>query len=140
MKILVAIDGSHYGEAALARALELNARFAAPAKLALIHVALTAPLRAAGVIGAEILESYYRQEHEAALQKARAMLAASGAAASEITVVGAPGRLIAEHANEGGYDLVVMGSHGHGALSGLLLGSTVSAVLSLCKAPLLIVR
>lgn len=36
--------------------------------------------------------------------------------------------------------LVVMGSHGHGALTGLLLGSTVSAVLSLSKVPLLIVR
>jgi len=140
MKILIAIDGSPYGDAALARALELNARLGVPAELTLIHVALTAPLRAAGAVGAEILQSYYRQEHEAALQKARAMLAASGTTATEITVVGAPGRLIAEHANEGGFDLVVMGSHGHGALAGLLLGSTVSAVLSLAKAPLLIVR
>lgn len=140
MKILIAIDGSRYGEAALARALELNARFASPAELTMIHVALTAPLRAAGAVGAEILESYYRQEHESALQKARATLAASGTIATEITVVGSPGRMIADHANEGGFDLVVMGSHGQGALSGLLLGSTVSAVLSLSKAPLLVVR
>lgn len=140
MKILIAIDGSHYGEAALARALELNKRFVTPAELTLIHVALTAPPRAASAVGAEILDSYYRQDHDAALQQARATLAAAGIVASEITVVGSPGRLMAEQANSGAYDLVVMGSHGQGALSGLLLGSTVSAVLSLTKAPLLVVR
>jgi nucleotide-binding universal stress UspA family protein len=140
MKILVAIDGSRYGEAALAHALDLRARLAAPAELTLIHVALAAPPRAAGAVGAEILEGYYRHEHDAALEVARERLAAAGCTAAEITVVGSPGRLIAEHANSGRFDMVVMGSHGQGALAGLLLGSTVSAVLSLTKIPLLIVR
>lgn len=140
MRILVAIDGSRYGEAALDRALDLGVRLAEPAELTLIHVALSAPPRAASAVGAEILESWYRQEHDSALAHARERLAAAGCPADEITVVGSPGKLIAEHANEGGFDLVVMGSHGQGALAGLLLGSTVSAVLSLSKVPLLIVR
>ncbi len=140
MRILVAIDGSRYGEAALDRALDLSARLAEPAELALIHVALPAPPRAAGAVGAEILESWYRHEHDGALAHARERLAAAGRRAVEITAVGSPGRLIAEHASDGGFDLVVMGSHGQGALTGLLLGSTVSAVLSLSKVPLLVVR
>lgn len=140
MKILVAIDGSRYGEAALAHALDLRARLAEPAELTLIHVALTAPARAAGAVGAEILESWYRHEHDGALAHARERLAAAGCEAAEITVVGSPGRLIAEQANSGRFDMVLMGSHGQGALAGLLLGSTVSAVLSLTKIPLLIVR
>lgn len=140
MRILVAIDGSHYGDAALAHALELNGRLSHPADLTLIHVALSAPPRAASAVGGEILQSYYQQEHDAALAKARETLKAAQREATEITCVGSPGRQIAEHANEGAFDLVVMGSHGHGALTGLLLGSTVSAVLSLTKVPLLIVR
>ncbi|SDD47220.1 universal stress protein [Aquimonas voraii] len=140
MRILVAIDGSHYGDAALAHALELNARLNQPADITLIHVALSAPPRAASAVGGEILHSYYQQEHDAALAKARETLKAAQLGVTEITSVGAPGRQIAEHANAGAFDLVVMGSHGHGALTGLLLGSTVSAVLSLTKVPLLIVR
>jgi nucleotide-binding universal stress UspA family protein len=140
MKILIAIDGSRYGEAALAHALDLRARFAVPVELTLIHVALAAPPRAAGAVGAEIIEGYYRKEHDSALESARERLAAVACTAAEITAVGSPGRLIAEHANSGRFDLVVMGSHGQGALAGLLLGSTVSAVLSLTKIPLLIVR
>jgi nucleotide-binding universal stress UspA family protein len=54
--------------------------------------------------------------------------------------VGHPGSLVAEEAEAGGYDAVVMGSHGHGALAGLLLGSTVSKVLAGCRTPVLVVR
>lgn len=140
MRILVAIDGSHYGDAALTHALELNGRLSQPADITLIHVALSAPPRAASAVGGEILQSYYQQEHDAALAKSRETLKAAQREATEITCVGSPGRQIAEHANDGAFDLVVMGSHGHGALTGLLLGSTVSAVLSLSKVPLLIVR
>ena len=39
-----------------------------------------------------------------------------------------------------GHDLVLMGSHGHGALVGMLLGSTVSKVLAASKKPVLVVR
>jgi nucleotide-binding universal stress UspA family protein len=140
MRILIAIDGSHYGDAALGYVLEHLAQFGEAPALALIHVALAAPPRAAGAVGAEILESYYRHEHDTALAPARARLAAAGLQAQEIKVVGSPGRSIAQQASDGHFDLVVMGSHGHGALAGLVMGSTVSTVLAACKVPLLIVR
>ena len=140
MRILIAIDGSHYGDAALDYVLKHLAQFGEVPELALIHVALAAPPRAAGAVGAEILESYYRHEHDTALAPARERLAAAGHQATEIKVVGSPGRLIAQQATEGQFDLVVMGSHGHGALAGLVMGSTVSTVLAASKVPLLIVR
>lgn len=37
-------------------------------------------------------------------------------------------------------DLIVMGSHGHGALGQLLVGSVTSRVAATCRVPLLIVR
>jgi nucleotide-binding universal stress UspA family protein len=140
MRILIAIDGSHYGDAALDYVMKHLTQFGGPPELSLIHVALAAPPRAAGAVGAEILESYYRHEHDTALAPARARLAAAGLQAAEIQVVGSPGRLIAQHATDGRFDLAVMGSHGHGALAGLVMGSTVTTVLAASKVPLLIVR
>lgn len=140
MRILIAIDGSHYGQAALEYVLKHLAQWGHTPELALMHVALAPPPRAAAAVGAEVIESYYRHEHDTALAWARQRLAAAGCQASEILRVGSPGRLIAQEATDSGFDLVVMGSHGQGALAGLVMGSVVSTVLAASKVPLLIVR
>ena len=41
---------------------------------------------------------------------------------------------------KGKFDMVVMGSHGRGAFSGLFLGSVARKVLAACKVPVLLVR
>ncbi|MDP4770616.1 MAG: universal stress protein, partial [Limnohabitans sp.] len=38
------------------------------------------------------------------------------------------------------FDLVVMGSHGHGTLGNLVMGSVATQVLANCKVPVLLVR
>ncbi|MDI6873789.1 universal stress protein [Candidatus Solincola sp.] len=53
-----------------------------------------------------------------------------GSAASEIL----------REAEEGGYDLVIMGSHGRGVLGGFLLGSVSNRVVHHARCPVLIVR
>jgi nucleotide-binding universal stress UspA family protein len=52
--------------------------------------------------------------------------------------VGPPAEVIAEIAAQ--HDLVVMGSHGHGAVGGLVLGSVTQRVLAACKTPVLVIR
>ena len=47
---------------------------------------------------------------------------------------------IAHAATRGKYDLVVLGSHGHSALGGLVMGSVSSRVLAECKVPVLVTR
>ena len=47
---------------------------------------------------------------------------------------------IANKATREGFDLVVMGSHGHGALAHIVLGSVATQVLALCKVPVLLIR
>lgn len=139
MKILIAYDGSVFGGRALDYVLEHPEMFG-KAELALIHVVLPLPPRAAMAAGAEIVATYLTQEHDLALESARTRLARAGRSARELCVTGQPGVAVAEEAERGGHDLVVMGSHGHGVMVGLLLGSTVNKVLASCSRPVLVVR
>ena len=54
--------------------------------------------------------------------------------------MGPAGELIAKAPTEGNFELVLMGSHGHGALGNLVLGSVATQVLAHCKVPVLLVR
>jgi nucleotide-binding universal stress UspA family protein len=63
-----------------------------------------------------------------------------GVEAEARTAYGTPAATIAEVAGEVGADLVVVGSHGRGALRGALLGSVSRRLVSHCPVPLTIVR
>ena len=43
-------------------------------------------------------------------------------------------------AESGKYDLIVMGTHGHGSLGKLVMGSVSTQVLANCQVPVLLVR
>ena len=61
----------------------------------------------------------------------------------EADFIGQPGDVadvIAKLADGGGFDLLVMGSHGHGNLGNLVMGSITTKVLAGCKVPVLLVR
>lgn len=60
---------------------------------------------------------------------------------NEIKVsTGHPVEEIIEEAHKGGYDLVVMGTHGHGILAGAMMGSTAMRVLRRSRIPVTVVR
>jgi nucleotide-binding universal stress UspA family protein len=61
-------------------------------------------------------------------------------AASSGFVLGEPADQIARRADRADIDLIVMGSHGHGAMLQLLFGSVTNGVLARTKKPLLLVR
>ncbi len=54
--------------------------------------------------------------------------------------VGHPVEQIVKMAIEGGFDLVVLGTHGHSMLDDLLLGSVARGVVKKCPVPVLTVR
>jgi nucleotide-binding universal stress UspA family protein len=54
--------------------------------------------------------------------------------------MGNPVDKIIEEAHRGGYDLVVIGKHGHGALQGVLMGETARRVVRRCRVPVLVVQ
>ncbi|WP_028324966.1 universal stress protein [Desulfatirhabdium butyrativorans] len=55
-------------------------------------------------------------------------------------VAGHPVEEIIEEAHKGGYDLIVMGTHGHGILAGAMMGSTAMRVLRRSRIPVTVVR
>jgi len=57
-----------------------------------------------------------------------------------IVKIGNPVDEILEEAEDKGYDMVVMGAHGHSALANALMGSTSRRVIRRCKTPVLVVR
>jgi nucleotide-binding universal stress UspA family protein len=140
MKILVAADGSKFTRQAIKYLIEHLRMFGPNPEVHLLHVRPPIPGRAAAALGRNVVQSYYDDETNKALASARRVLQKSGIKFQELHAVGDPGETIAEQAQRGKYSLIVMGSHGHGRLASLVLGSAATKVLANCKIPALIVR
>jgi len=54
--------------------------------------------------------------------------------------VGSPARQIVATAHEGGFDLVIMGTHGHGKLEDRIIGNIAGDVIRQCDIPVMVVR
>ena len=67
-------------------------------------------------------------------------LGRQGVQLKTIAKVGPAGETIAKAAESGKFDLVVMGTHGHGSLGKLVMGSVSTQVLANCSVPVLLVR
>lgn len=140
MKILLAVDGSEY----TARMLDYLATHKEWANAGHAFTVFTAvlpvPHRAAAFAGPDLVHQYYEDEARAVLDPVRAALAAHDIEAVASHKVGHPADEIAAFAEQGRFDLLVMGSRGHGALANLVLGSVAMKVLARCTVPVLLVR
>lgn len=54
--------------------------------------------------------------------------------------IGKPVDEILQEVKNNGYDMVVMGAHGHGVLSDAIMGSVSRRVVRRCKTPVLVIR
>lgn len=140
MKILLAVDGSAYTEKMLAYLAAHDAMFGADNDYTLITVQAPLPPRARAAVGAETVNEYYEEESAKVTGAALQLLKRSGIEAKTLHKVGSPGELIAKAADNGKFDLLVMGSHGHSALANLVMGSVATQVLARCGVPVLLVR
>jgi nucleotide-binding universal stress UspA family protein len=140
MKILLAVDGSRHSLAAaryVADRLDMEARLG---ELQVLHVRYRVPPHAASAVSREILETYYRDETEQAVAPVRQLLDSRSVPHRILRTTGHPPVEIARYAANGKFDLVIMGSHGMGAATSLLLGSTTQGVIAGCRVPLLVIR
>ena len=141
MKILLAVDGSEYTRRMLSYLATHKEALGGPGSTyAVFHAVLPVPPHAASFVSSATLHGYYEDEARKVLDPVRALLAESGIEASFAHRAGPADKEIADPAAKGGFDLVIMGSHGHGALGNLVLGSVATKVLANCSVPVLIVR
>jgi nucleotide-binding universal stress UspA family protein len=140
MKILLAVDGSDYTQKMLAYLTAHKELFGAGNAYTVLTVQPPLPPRARSAVGKEVVNSYYADETTKVLAPASEYLAGHGIAAQSEWKVGHAGETIAKFAEEGQFDLLIMGSHGHAALVNLVMGSVATQVLAHCKVPVLLVR
>ena len=141
MKILLAADDSECAMRAVAHVVNNIQDFGRNPELHLVHVQNQIPSRMTDVLPRQTLKDYYEEESTKALEPARNRLKRAAIEFKEIHLVDQhPGVAIANYATREKFSLVVMGSHGRGPLTGLVLGSVARHVLGHCNTPALIIR
>jgi nucleotide-binding universal stress UspA family protein len=140
MNVLIAADGSSYTKRVLAYLAAHDEWLGASQKYTVMTVVTALPARAVAVLDREVVKSYYDDEAEKVFRPIRSFFARQGISASFLAKIGQAAELIARQAESGKFDLLMMGSHGHGNLVNLVTGSVVTKVLAQCKTPLLLVR
>jgi nucleotide-binding universal stress UspA family protein len=140
MKILVAADGSKYTKRMLAYLAAHDEWLGAHHQYTVFCGVLAVPQGATAFVDKQMVKGYYEAEAEAVFKPIRAFFKKQGLEASFVSKVGHPAELIAKAADAGKFDMVVMGSHGHGLLGNLVLGSVVTKVLAKCATPVLLIR
>jgi nucleotide-binding universal stress UspA family protein len=140
MKILLAVDGSDYTRRMLDYVAANTALFDASHEYTVFNAQPQLPNRAASMVGSQAVQQYHEEEARPVLDAAVATLKGRGLNASGTWKAGPAGETIADFAEKGGYGLVIMGSHGHGALGRMVMGSVANRVLAHCGVPVLLIR
>lgn len=131
-KILVAYDGTEPSKRALAAAATLGKAFGA--RLGVVSVVPRRP----GRFPTDPWDD--RKVHADELAEARDLLMAEGLEAELIEPVGDPAAMIERVAETGGYDTIVIGARGLGAIGRLLQGSVSEHVAAHSSATVVVAR
>lgn len=141
--ILVPVDFSPQAEYAFTYATRLAERFGA--KLALLYVVddsfvtggWSSEIYVPNV--PELMENLIA-DADRRLATLKASAAALGLTAETAVIRGRPAHAIVAHAKNGGFDLIVMGTHGRTGVSHVVMGSVAERVLRKAPCPVLTVR
>ncbi|TSA12582.1 MAG: universal stress protein [Betaproteobacteria bacterium] len=141
-KILVAVDGSSHSSKVARTVIRQVSMYKKPPELHLTYVHLPLPTLGGLMkpIGHAALERYYREEGEDALRGARKLFDRAKLACAMHIIVGPVAETLAGQAKKLKCDLIVMGTHGMGAVAGMLLGSVAAKTVHMAHCPVLLVR
>jgi nucleotide-binding universal stress UspA family protein len=139
MKILLAVDGSDYTRKMI-EFVSSQPLFDKQHDYTLFNAQPQLPAHAAAAIGSTATRQYHEEEAQKVLEPALAALGSRGFRATSAWRTGPAGEAIARFAQEGGFGLLIMGTHGYGALGRLVMGSVTTQVLARCTVPVLLLR
>jgi nucleotide-binding universal stress UspA family protein len=137
MKILIAADGSGYTKRMLAYIAAHDEWLGSHHDYTVLHCVPAIPHRAAAFVDKDEVRAFYAADAEAVFKPIRAFFKMHDANVTFTFCIGPAGPIIAK---QRGFDLIVLGTHGHGAVGGLVMGSVATKVASLCRTPVLLVR
>jgi nucleotide-binding universal stress UspA family protein len=140
MKILLAVDGSDTTKRMLSYLAAHDELLGQGHTHTVLTVVPPVPPHAARFIGQAQLDDYQASEAAAVLAPIRAFVQQQGWAVSFEHRVGPAAQTIAGFAQSGGFDLLVMGTHGHSALGNMVFGSITTGVLARPTPPVLLIR
>jgi nucleotide-binding universal stress UspA family protein len=144
--VLLTTDGSDLATAAMAKGVELlgrEHRFLALAVVppAFVPAAAVSPMDSHPlVIDPDLEEEIESEDRAESTQELKDLIAVLEVSAEPIVETGEPGPTICAIAARVGADVVVLGSHGHGWLQRVLLGSVSAHVLHHAPCPVLVMR
>jgi nucleotide-binding universal stress UspA family protein len=135
-KILVPVDGSESCNGALSEAIKIAK--VSDGEITAIHVY---PDWSTNVVDSkDAIPEMLRSEAESIVVQAEKIAAAEGFKIKTATVDGDAVKQIVKTADEGNFDLIVMGARGKGIIRELVLGSVSSGVLKGASCPVLITK
>lgn len=141
MKILLAVDGSPFTKKMLAYlAAHEELITAGRHEYTALTVQSALPPRARAALSKEVVEEYYAEEAAKVLEPVQKFLAQHSITPVCRSEVGPAGETIAKIAENEKYDLIIMGTHGHGSLGKLVMGSVSTQVLANCSVPVMLIR
>lgn len=140
MKTLVAVDGSIYTRKMVDYLTGHTDLLVSSTAMTVLTVMPEFPPRVHANLDRQEIDAYYARESKIILDAATSALSRVYKNLESTWKVGPEGRTIAEFALQGGFDLIVLGSHGRSAVGKLVMGSTATKVMAHCEIPLLLVR
>ena len=140
MNILLAADGSKYTKKALAFLVTHESLCGPDDELYVLNVQPPVTVRVKTMLGAKVVNDYYREEARGVLDPIERFLKRHDVKFRTATVVGTPTKEILAFAKRQKAHLVVMGTHGHGLIGRALMGSVAQRVVADCDVPVLLVK
>jgi nucleotide-binding universal stress UspA family protein len=138
-KILLPTDGSEYTKHAVDKAIELAALTGG--KVTALYV-LDSSVYASSPMDTAVVNVHETLSKEAAYATGYVAekAAPAGVEVEEKHIEGVPSRVILQMAEEGGYDVIVMGTIGRTGISKLLMGSVAEKIVRNAKCPVMVVK
>jgi nucleotide-binding universal stress UspA family protein len=150
LRVGIALDGGKHGVAAVKFVVKNRELFGAQPSVTLVHVVPDLlNLKTVGFLGMKAAPVYEPGQVQAMQQAAcehavtapKKLLEGAGVKVNEVCLTGNnPGDEIAVYVKKNKLDMLVMGSHGLGALKSITMGSVSTRVAATSRLPLLLIR
>jgi nucleotide-binding universal stress UspA family protein len=140
MKILLAADGSRFTKKALGFLLANDTLRDPATSLTVLNVQPALPPHISNQVGKRIVLDYQRDQAMKVLNPITRFLEKHGLSCQAEWKVGQADEEIVKAARKEKAHLVVMGTHGHGVIGRILLGSVAQRVTAASPVPVLLVK